>query len=552
MSSRHTLQNYLDSWLQSWSFKGHPFRYWEAHNEVHIDEYYVKHRFYEQLLISSNPTIIFAYRGEGKTATRIMLQRECQPQKPTSNAFAIPFSDFSFLLEEKYLKNHKVTFSDYLPLLIHEGLLSLLCTCTFLLRDNIEITIKELSQFKFWIESYAPTILEEQHVDSILKEIWKRSTKAEIDSSKIDSWRKFIQSNSPNHYNLPDNDSLFWEKFFILWFSLRKSKPFGYKDWRIAESTSKVVMQGFVRFAQDILSKGKYPCQHIIFLYDGIDEYDATRGDPEVSSKVLSPLLWEMWFHRIDGLNNKFFLPKEQKSRFVSADTRWDLFEIFDLDWQNNNSEISEIGAMKKLLRERIFYFNLEGKNTLTHMCEPEIGRFIEDEMIAEADKSPRNLIRLGSMLFSEHCEIDPDPKSLITLTEWENTLRKYRASIHMARREENTNQTKNVISKKTSMNPKLIIKQAARKVYKGSEEIVLSATEFDLLLELNRKIGQICSEEELLEALYKQGFSKKLANSLRSHIRHLRNKIEPKGQSGYYYIKNVRGRGYVLENVEN
>lgn len=551
MSSHQNIQDYVDDWLRSWGFNGNPFRYWEAHREINIDEYYVKHNFYEQLLSSNNPTMVFAYRGEGKSATRIMLQREYQPQKRTSSIFAIPFSDFSSILENKYQKSKKVSFTDYLPHLIGEGLISLLSACAFMLREKIEITQKELSQIKFWIEIYAPFILDDRHVDRVVKEVWKRSSKVEIDNTRIDFWRNHIQSNKTAVGNIPGVNNPFWEKFFALWIDLKNAESQGYEDWRITDNSAKVIMRGFVLFALDILSKGKYPCRAIVFLFDGIDEYDETRVDSEVSSKILSPLLWEMWFHRIDGLSNKFFLPMEQKSNFVRPDTRWDLFEIFDLDWRQAKNDVFEIDVMKRLLRERIHFFNLEGKNTLTHMCEPEIGRLIEDEMIAEADKSPRNLIRLGHMLFVEHCKTDSEPKSLITLTEWENALRKYRANIHMARREESLNQIKSVIVKKANLNPSLIIKQAARKVFRGEEEIVLSAIEFDLLLELNRKIGQLCSEEELIEALYKQDFSEKLSNSLRSHVRHLRKKIEPKGQKKYYYIKNVRGRGYSLENVE-
>jgi hypothetical protein len=551
VSSRHITQDQVDSWLHSWGFRENPFHFWEANREAHIDEYYVKHKFYEQLLASSISTMVFAYRGEGKTATRIMLQRECQPHKYTSDTFTIPFSDFSSIIEEKYNKHGKVLFVDYLPLLIYKGILSLLCSCVFILREDEKFTNKELSKIKFWIDTFAPKILDEDHIDSIIREVWKRISKAEIDNSRVDSWRKFFQGGNFNLDNLPYKENPFWIKFFFLWVQLRNTKPFKQKTSNIGEISSKLVMQDFVRFLQEILSKGKYPCRKIFYLFDGIDEYDDTRGAPEVSSKVLSPLLWEMWFHRIDGLANKFFLPMEQKNKFISPDTRWDLFEIFDLDWQYTKDDFVDVSIMRKLLRERIHYFSSDGKNTISQMCEPEIGRLIEDEMIAEADHSPRNLIRLGNMIFSEHCNNNSEPKSLITAAEWEIALRKYRAGIHMARRENNISEANNIPRTKKNTEPKLIIKQAARKVFRGEEEIILSATEFDLLSELNRKVGQICSEEELIDALYKQDFTKKLADGLRSHIRHLRKKIEPKGKRGYFYIKNVRGRGYILENVE-
>lgn len=550
MSSRHSTQNQVDNWLNSWGFKENPFRYWEANREAHIDEYYIKHKFYEQLLTSENPTMVFAYRGEGKSATRIMIQKECQPQNRISKVFAIPFSDFSYIVEIN-TRNNKISFADYLPFLINEGLISLLGASTFSMRENIQFTDNDISKIKFWVELYAPRILENQRIDNLIKEIWRRGSNSQFNIPRIDSWKKNIVENTNRFINLSNEENPYWKNFLSLWRSLQKANMTGFDEWKaqINKSSSKEVVQFFVLFILDMLSKGKRPCEMIVFLFDGIDEHDETRNSPELSSKILSPLLWEMWFHRIDGLVNKFFLPMEQKPSFVNADTRWDLFEVYDLDWRYSD-KLLEIDLMKKLLRERIYFFNSEGKNSISHMCEPEIGRFIEDEMIAESDKSPRNLIRLGNALFQEHCERDAEPKSLITLKEWESALRKYRATSHMARQEARPEISKKTSTKPDTM-PNLIIKQAARKVFRGEEEIALSAIEFDLLLELNRKINQICSEEELIESLYKQTYTKKLADNLRSHIRHLRKKIEAGEQKKFSYIKNVRGRGYMLENVE-
>jgi len=551
VSTLPNTQTYVDDWLKSWGFIANPFRYWEAHRESYIDEYYVKHKFYEKLLASTAPTMVFAFRGEGKSATRIMIQKECQPQNRTSKTFTIPFSDFSFFIEA-YKKNEKISFSDYLPFLVHETIVSLLSACSFLMRENVQFTSKDIAQMRFWIEFYTPKILDYQNVNYLIREIWRRSLNTPVDNSKIDGWRKHILDTTDKSDSFLKTDNPFWDSFFSLWYSIQKADLRDFDIWKVRfnNSSSKEVMQTFVRLILDLISKGKHPCDNIVFLFDGIDEYDETKNNPESSSKILSPLLWEMWFHRIDGLVNKFFLPMEQKSSFVNSGSRWDLFEIFDLNWQYSN-ELIETDLMKRLLRERIRFFNSDGKSTISYMCEPEIGRFIEDEMIAESDKSPRNLIRLGNTLLLEHCERDPEPNSLITLAEWESALRKYRATFHMARREEKVEKNKKIIDKKQNSVPDLIIKQAARKVFRGEEEIFLSAIEFDLLLEFNRKIGQVCSEEELIEALYKQNYSKKLADNLRSHIRHLRKKIENKGQKKYSYIKNIRGRGYMLENVE-
>ena len=83
-------------------------------------------------------------------------------------------------------------------------------------------------------------------------------------------------------------------------------------------------------------------------------------------------------------------------------------------------------------------------------------------------------------------------------------------------------------------------------KLWRGNEEIPISATEFRLLKYLMINAGQILSKEQILAALWDQQGSFVDDNTLSVNISRLRAKIEDDPKSPRI-IKNVRGVGYVF-----
>jgi two-component system OmpR family response regulator len=84
----------------------------------------------------------------------------------------------------------------------------------------------------------------------------------------------------------------------------------------------------------------------------------------------------------------------------------------------------------------------------------------------------------------------------------------------------------------------------ATRRVWRGDDEIALSAKEFALLETLMRRPGQILSRFELLEHAWNYEYENR-SNVVDSYIRFLRRKIDkPFGTDS---IETVRGAGYRL-----
>ncbi|NPC97095.1 response regulator transcription factor [Nocardioides sp. zg-DK7169] len=84
----------------------------------------------------------------------------------------------------------------------------------------------------------------------------------------------------------------------------------------------------------------------------------------------------------------------------------------------------------------------------------------------------------------------------------------------------------------------------AARRVWRGEEEIALTAREFSLLAFLARHHGDVVSKRQILEAVWDVDFDGD-PNIVEVYVRHLRNKVDrPFGREA---IQTVRGAGYRL-----
>ncbi len=90
---------------------------------------------------------------------------------------------------------------------------------------------------------------------------------------------------------------------------------------------------------------------------------------------------------------------------------------------------------------------------------------------------------------------------------------------------------------------PSLVIKPKAHVVKVNNQEINLTIKEYDLLLMLAKKPGQVFSRDDILERIWGYAFDKE-NRTVDVHIRTLRVKMKECG----HYIETVRGVGYKFE----
>lgn len=90
-----------------------------------------------------------------------------------------------------------------------------------------------------------------------------------------------------------------------------------------------------------------------------------------------------------------------------------------------------------------------------------------------------------------------------------------------------------------------LYVEHKTRKVYRGDAEIALTPKEYDLLVYMARRPGEICSREELLQEVWGYGFDVK-TNVVDVYIRHIRSKLDAGRRRKL--VHTARGVGYMLQ----
>lgn len=91
-----------------------------------------------------------------------------------------------------------------------------------------------------------------------------------------------------------------------------------------------------------------------------------------------------------------------------------------------------------------------------------------------------------------------------------------------------------------------ICINQKYNYVIRGGKEVVLTETEYRILLTLMQSPGTVFSVRQLYESIWKEPFFRSSANTIMVHIRNLRKKLEKDPQVPEL-ILTVWGRGYTF-----
>lgn len=81
LTSSHQQAKTLAAWLKEHGFTGNPFALREAGREERLSEYFVEGPHYDEIKGSTDDprtAFVFAARGCGKSAYRVMIQRSCR------------------------------------------------------------------------------------------------------------------------------------------------------------------------------------------------------------------------------------------------------------------------------------------------------------------------------------------------------------------------------------------------------------------------------------------------------------------------------------------
>jgi hypothetical protein len=363
----------IEQFINNLGFETNPFQYSNADKEVeYLDAYFIKPDYFED--VWGNPynpvsNIVYAPRGGGKTAQRIMIEKRAKESK---NILAITYTNHD-LSEFKKIEdvnlNYHLTYLNRLLLIsffnrINDADFNFDFTFTFSERQYLyklariylydtpaSFPNQAILSLKT-LEDYAVDLWKgfKEPITNVIKQISK-SKGLEVDLSKIEIDRKLELSHKDNTFNI-----------------IALLKKSGYNS--------------------------------IYILIDKVDEQNLTGNNPVASFTLISDLIKDLELLETPNLSFKFFLWDALKPYAVEA-ARPDRVFSYNLNWT-----WSQIVLM--LSKRAEAYSNGKIKNFESLFDNRRsLGR-----IVLFSELSPRDCVRICNRILSEQFKENQNSKT--------------------------------------------------------------------------------------------------------------------------------------------
>jgi hypothetical protein len=496
----------LERWLRRVGFsEGNPFGVSQAERECFVPECFVDPGVYNTAKNDPRAVLVFAPRGGGKSALRVMLASECRPfQSPKSNPrsqdLAVTYTDFDPVLQAC---NYDLT--QLTPYHHVAEILTLACAALLdaLLQDPALCTAlssRNRSLLASYCRQFYPGLLES---DAAYRRLGETCPETEF------SWPAFRQAVREQRL------VTFLEEANILLspgMQLYAELVDDVQDPLTNLDSPVRLLSKFAQLAQEA------SLETIFILIDRLDERLLTYHDPQQLALLVAPLVAHIPLIEAPGIKFVMFLPQEAREAILSF-VRPERLRILDVAWDNK--------LLRELLQLRLKVYSQDRIQSLVQLCEEFLAQRIEDEMFEMSDGSPRLLLQLGAALFETHIELFPDSRT-ITGTAWSQAWMKVFGGQHVR--------------------PLRLDRQEAQ-VYMGrTTPVPLSTIPYHLVAYLYDADG-FRTNKEIKAAVWpdEQFVSDGM---VRTQIRRVRKALEDVGVDPKDYLVNKPGRGYKLQNT--
>lgn len=361
------------AFYENLGFSNHPFAHTNADEEAMLSEYFIPPPFFDAVIgdpQTPNASIVFAPRGGGKTAQRLMVEREGRRM----NVLPVTYDRFEFSagqeIEDIGLQYH-----------IRNIIIRILVTLLATFSENPEEMNKLERQSKKTLSSFISTYLgpmTSQQFQEILNNI--RSIPERIKTY----W----------HENLGIFDSLI--NYLLKRYDLdivtdAADIP---QDEKTLSQTYKFQLQILLEIVRE-LGIGS-----IYVLIDKLDETEKTGASPENTFLLLRPILLDLELLSLDGYGFKLFVWDKILPLFREH-ARPDRVPQHNIEW--------DIRRLQELLNARLSAFS-EGKITsFKELLAEEVGYDVDYAICLFANKSPRNVIRICEKILAVQAEMEPE-----------------------------------------------------------------------------------------------------------------------------------------------
>jgi hypothetical protein len=469
-----------------------------------LPEFFIDTGYYDVLWGDPrNPqtVILFAPRGGGKTAHRVMVQSQCRPLRPQADVLAVPHTNLARVLAACRGDPAQVRAEDHIREILRQGLgclLDALCNDPSL---AISLPAPLHSRLAWFCRELAPRLLGPLEILERLQA---------VDPDFQPDWSAFQAGvRSGGLQQLTAGSSLLDDPVGQLIVDLIDEEPEPLEQDAPLSDT----FAAFVKMAQSCGLAAVY------VLVDRLDEVPETASNTEAMVDLLEPLLAHLRLMEMPGVAFKLCLPQTLRDRLLARPTvRQDRLLIQEMSWSDD--------LLEEMLQRRVLAYSTGKYRSLGQICSSPLDEKIDQEIVRYADGSPRRLLRLGELLFRAHLSAPTEVSVLLCQEDWDSALATYRREyVLLFRLDEHT-----------------------RQVYVGARRVELSAMEYDFLYRLYEGRGYR-DKEELAQIVWGDVGGVISDQAISRLVRRVREKIELDPGAPVYLVTE-RGRGFRLEHV--
>lgn len=351
-------------------FEINPFQFSNADKEVeHLGSYFIKPDYFEDVWgnpYSPVPSIVYAPRGAGKTAQRIMVEKRA---KEATDILTISYTNHD-LTQFKSIDDVDLTY--------HLTYLNRLLLLAFFKRI-------EKAEFNF---DFTFSFNERQYLYKIAR-IYLYDTPASFPNQAVTSLK-----------TIEDYAIDIWKGFKEPIINVIKqiSKSKGLEvDLAKIEIDKKLQLSHKDNFINIIELIKKTGTESIFILIDKVDEQSLTGNNPEASFKLISELIKDLELLEIPGISFKFFLWDALK-QYATISARPDRVFSYDLMW--------EWDQIRDMVNKRV---NAYSNGAISSFQDLFRNKNLFNRIILFSELSPRDCIRICNRVLSEQFKKNPE-----------------------------------------------------------------------------------------------------------------------------------------------
>ena len=522
------IRSEIDSWFNQVGFHSNPFATVEADTERELlPQFFVEVPGYERIRSNRN-VVVFARRGEGKSALRVMLAGQAAPLKADANELAIEYVDL-YPLVAKYRDGTAITIEDHVIQILKHSARSLFHTLSghyALTKARLASLRETVTRINAFDRQLAAQFIGEHHAASAQE--YYQALK-QLDDSFSASPESFIEHLRRRQLvDLIRKSSLHSDPVAQIIGELCDTNPVS----SIAHDTPHNQLKFFV----DLANSMGY--QRIWYLIDRIDEYAETSNSPIAQVDILQPLLADLQFLETPGVSFKCFLSMENREELLSRpQIRRDRLSQLAITVQWDNQKLEE------LLRLRLEVYSDGRIHSLEQICSDSANSIV-DFILSASHDSPRRMLNLLRQLVELHV-YSVSTSGLIgidALKLLKDYTKQDGLELHASSESINT-QSVGTSPEAEALPKSLYIDISSRTLMMNSNSLILQPLLEELVFTLAASKNQRCTRDELREKAWRKPAWEVSDYAIDRAMNRLRSALGTK----QLHIRTIRGYGYSL-----